>query len=92
MLLQHWSYAHLIVGRLVLANKTDVPEWGKPEPDNCPAFAAKYCYPKIWVGAGHGTSLGITFWRQEIEHLRDDSEFVTWEPYKDYVSLHLFLF
>ena len=67
MLLQYWSYAHLIVGHHLPSK--EVLDWSKPEPDNCPAYGAKYCFKKKWVGLGHFASLGITFFRQELENL-----------------------
>jgi hypothetical protein len=91
MLLQHWSWAHLIVGRPTITCKTDVPDWGRPEPDTCPAYAHMWSYSKTYVGAGHGGTLGINHWRQEIEHLRDDPEYVTWQPYREYVSSYFIL-
>jgi hypothetical protein len=50
-----------------------------------------WSFPKTYVGAGHGGTLGITHWRQEIEHLRDDPEYITWQPYREYVSSYFIL-
>lgn len=77
LLLQHWAWSRLPVGRPI-AN--EAPGWGNPDPDRCPAFAKKWHGVHHYEARTHGSTIGIRPVRSELQSL--GAERVDWTPYQ----------
>ena len=74
LLLQHWSWAHLLVNRPVIPFPH--PRWEEPDLDRCPVYGA------IW-GRDHDheeKGKGISYVRGQLQMLRDAN--IDWFPYR----------
>ena len=80
-LLQHWSWTRFPFGRPRPRILTWQPDWGSPDSDSCPAYAARFCSKKTFVATPHGRPMGVAFFRTQWEHLTPD--LVTWRPYDE---------
>ncbi|XP_078152756.1 serine/threonine-protein phosphatase 7 long form homolog isoform X3 [Carex rostrata] len=79
-LLQHWSWSRLSIARPRPRLNGWTPAWGVPDFESCPAFGAMWCSKHTYVSTPHGATMGVTFFRSQIECLTDD--LVDWQPYE----------
>lgn len=81
LLLQHWSWSRLPVGR-PMPNKPE-PVWGQPQDDQerWPVYGHRWHGIHHYRDEGHGRTVGIRLVRLQLNNL-DESQ-VQWTPYAD---------
>ena len=76
LLLQHWSWSRLPVGRPI---PNEAPDWGEPDVFHCPAYAKKWYGFHHYQDRTHGATVGIRTVRSELQSLPEP--LVEWTPY-----------
>lgn len=78
VLLQHWAWTRLPMGRPRPLNGWE-PSWGLPDHESCPAFGTKWCCRHDYKNAHHRA--GVSYFRSQIQNLMEGM--VDWMPYKE---------